>query len=121
MFVPREVITWFTALRQDADSNAEVAKQALSNLSEELAAVRADRDALKLQLSTAQNHFDWLRVRVNVLEVERAQLVEKAYGIRVPVPEVVRTPVVGPDFNSDIFSDIGDTVAKQFGLPTYDS
>ena len=119
MFVPERVIEWFTDLRNDADSNAEVAKFAIADLREELSAVRAERDSLKLQNSISQNHFDWLRVRTNQLEVERAQLLEKAYGIKTPVPEIVRTSVAPIVFNSALFEDVGEKTARELGLPVY--
>ena len=119
MFVPERVIEWFTDVRNDADSNAEVAKTAIADLREELSAVRAERDSLKLQNSISQNHFDWLRVRTNQLEVERAQLLEKAYGIKTPVPEIVRTSVAPIVFNSALFEDVGEKTARELGLPVY--
>ena len=109
MWVPASVIEWF-----------HISKQVVDSQREDLAAVRAERDILKLQLASSQNHFDWLRVRVNILEAERTQLIEKAYGIKIPVPEIVRTPVVNPlEMNNALFEDVGDDTAKTLGLPQY--
>lgn len=96
-----------------------ISKQAVDSLREDLAAVRAERDLLKLQLATATNHFDWLRIRINALETERAQLIEKAYGIKIPVPEIVRPNRSPMDMNADLFSDMGDDAAKTLGMPVY--
>lgn len=60
-------------------------------LREELAAVRAERDALKLQASIAQNNFEWARTRLNTVEFEKAALLQKAFNVNIPAPEVVRT------------------------------
>lgn len=60
-------------------------------LREDLAAVRAERDALKTQASIAQNNFEWARNRVNSLELEKAALLAKAFNVHIPVPEIVRT------------------------------
>lgn len=60
-------------------------------LREDLAATRAERDALKLASSIAQNNFEWCRARVNSLELEKAALMAKAFDVRFPVPEIVRT------------------------------
>jgi len=91
----------------------------LQLLQAEREALRVERDNLKVQLSISQNHFDWLRLRVNVLETERAQLVKLAFNIDSPVPEVVRKPDI-PDFlNSALFEDLGDQKAKELGLDTY--
>jgi len=48
---------------------------------------------------------------------------EKAYNIKVPTPELVRTPVIGAETKMEefTFEDIGDKLAKQFGYPTYDT
>ena len=110
MWVPEKFRSWF-----------EVSKEAVESQREELAAVRADRDALKLQLAVSQNNFDWLRLRVNTLEVERAQLIQKAYGFSTPIPEVTRTPVNPIELNSTLFEDVGSKMAKDLGFPDYDS
>ena len=108
MWIPSKVFDLF-----------RISKESVEDLREDLAAVRAERDLLRVQLATSQNHFDWLRTRINVLEAERAQLIEKAYGIKVPVPEIVRTPTSPMELNSDIFTDMGDENAKALGLPFY--
>ena len=96
-----------------------ISKETVDSLREDLAAVRAERDTLKIQLATSTNHFDWLRIRINTLEAERAQLIEKAYGIKIPVPELVRQNVNPLELNADLFTDIGDDAAKKLGMPVY--
>ena len=81
MWVPAGAIDWF-----------KISKESVDALREELSAIRAERDSFKTQLGVANNHFDWLRLRVNQLELERAQLLEKAAGIKTVIPEIVRTP-----------------------------
>lgn len=108
MWIPNKVFSLF-----------EISKDVVADLKEEVSALRAERDALKLQLATTQIQFDWLRVKVNGMEIERAQLLEKAYNIKVPVPEIVRTTGKTPSFNSALFEDVGDEVAKELGLPVY--
>ena len=63
-------------------------------------------------------------MQVNSLQLERTALLEKAYGIRVPAPEVVRVPYVGaaPAATDDFsFEDMGDKMAKKYGFPIFDS
>jgi len=108
MWVPREVADWF-----------KISKDSVDALREELSAIRAERDSLQTQLSISQNHFDWLRIRVNTLEIERAQLIKKAYGIDIPVPEIVRTNPNPLELNADLFTDMGEDAAKKLGLPVY--
>ena len=97
-----------------------ISKDTVDGFREELATVRTERDGLKSQLATTQANFEWIRVRVNTLEQERAQLIEKAYGIKVPVPEIVRANVIGPQFTTALFEDIGEKAAKELGLPVYE-
>ena len=96
-----------------------ISKEAVESQREELASIRLERDSLKLQLNNVQSNFNWLTTRVNVLEVERAQLIERAYGIKTIVPEIARTPQVPIQFQSDLFEDIGEVAAKALGMQTY--
>lgn len=111
MWVPSKVVDWF-----------RISKESVDALREELAAVRAERDLLKIQLTSSQNHFDWLRQRVNSLEVERAALFEKVSGVKTVVPEIVRQTSPTQDMiNSFTFEDVGEEMAKKLGLPSYDN
>ena len=121
MWVPSQVIEWFTALRKDADATADVAKEAILGFREDLAAVRAERDSLRNQLVAIQINADWLRVRFNELEKENKALLEKAYGIKLPVPEIQPSRNAQPALENFSFEDIGDDMARQLGLPTYDN
>lgn len=111
MWVPQLVIKWFDGLIKDADANRQ-----------ELASLRAERDLLKHQLAISQNQFDWLRMQVNSLQLERVALMEKAYNIKVPSPEIVRQPVIGEETRLDEFSfeDMGEKLAKKYGFQSYD-
>lgn len=111
MWMPSLVIKWFDGIIRDADANRA-----------ELSALRAERDLLKHQLAVSQNQFDWLRMQVNTLQIERTALLEKAYNIKVPAPEIVRQPVIGEENKLDefTFDDMGEQLAKKFGLPSYD-
>jgi len=90
----------------------------INRLRTEVEVLKTERDGLKVQALVNQNHFDWLRQRVNVLEAERAQYLEKLYGIKVPVPEIVRQadPRSVLQLTSDLFNDVGDDNAKNLGL-----
>lgn len=100
-----------------------VAKDTVDSQREELATLKVERDRLKSELASSRANEDWMRLRINSLEVERAQLMAKAYGINVPVPEIVRTsPNKTPmELNGALFEDIGEDAARQLGLPTYNS
>lgn len=114
MFVPKTLIDWITTVKLD-----EAPK-----LREENAALRAERDTLKLEL--AKSHFtqDWFRMQINTLQLERTALLNKAYSINVPAPELIQARVLPREDEPKIptamdFEDMGDSLAKKLGLPTY--
>jgi len=112
MWVPRAVADWF-----------KISKEYVDTIVTENAALRAENASLKHQVQTSNIQSDWLRMQVNTLQLERTALLEKAYNIKVPTPELVRTPVIGAETKMEefTFEDIGDKLAKQFGYPTYDT
>lgn len=105
MWLPKSLIELF-----------QVSKDTVDALRTDLNTVRAERDILKVQLGISQNQFSWLSQRVNILEVERAQLLQKAYGIQAPIPEIVRVPNAELDLHADLFNHIDDEMAKQYGF-----
>lgn len=112
MWISEKVVDWF-----------HISKESVDSLREELSACRAERDALRLQAATDRITADWLRTRVNALEMERASLIERAYQIKLPaVPQLARigsTPVASSEPDPDPFSfdDMGNELAKKFGFP----
>lgn len=71
--------------------------------------------------------FDWLRVRVTQLEMERAQLIENYMGVKVAVPQISPAPasVERRDRESasalaaavaPYFTDMGDEEAAKQGV-----
>src|SRR3990167_130028 len=70
----------------------KISKDSVDSIREELSAIRAERDLLKSQLTVSQTQFEWLRLRVNQLEIERAQLLAQVTGVKTAIPEIVRTP-----------------------------
>lgn len=99
----------------------EVAKDSADSIRTELAVLKVERDLLKSQLLVSQTNFDWLRVKVNQLEYEKTALIQKAYNITLPSPEIVRQPLADSAFDPKSFSfeDVGDTLAKKLGLPVW--
>ena len=121
MWINKEIIGWFTSLKTTAEQHAAVSVVALQGLQEELIKVRTERDMLQKELQVQQINSDWLRIKVNAMEVERAGLIQKAYGITLPVPEIAKK--VMPEVTDDkqfSFSDIGEDLARQLGYPSYD-
>ena len=96
----------------------EVAKETVASLREEAASLRVERDTLRDQLNKAQIMNDWFRVQVNQLQYEKTALMEKAYNIKLPTPEIVRTPVASEESKlSDFgFDHIDEETAKRLGI-----
>ena len=112
MWVPKAVADWF-----------QISKESVDALREELAATKAERDVLRNQLTFTQVNFDWLRIQTNALQMERTALMEKAYGIKIPAPEIVQSmPKNDPTFDPKQFSfeDMGEDLAKRLGFPKYE-
>jgi hypothetical protein len=123
-------------LIQAFEVQESVTGQMLSDAKRELAEARTRIDGLERALAVAQNNFEWARVRLNAVEQERAILIDRVMGVRVPVPEMSREPAAagtvatGPREAEDarsallaglglplnIFDDIGDTAAAAAGL-----
>ena len=95
----------------------QISKENVDAIRVELAQVRAEKDALIFQLALSTTNSDWMRIRINALEGERAQLLYKLYNIDVPTPEIVRKPN-SPNLSlSDMFEDPGDDEALRLGYP----
>jgi len=98
-----------------------ISRDTVDALRADSASLRAERDALQRELSTLKVNFDWLRIRVNSLELERTALLEKAYNIKLPAPELARTPAISGANSEDFsFEDMGDRLAKKYGFPVFD-
>jgi|SoiMethySBSTD1v2_1073268.scaffolds.fasta_scaffold327568_4 hypothetical protein len=101
----------------------KVSVETVQTLRTDLQTAQAEIAALKAQIQTSNITNDWLRTRVNQLELERTQLMQVAYNVKLPVPELVRPSTFKPDAPGDVFSldfdDMGDDLAKKLGLPTY--
>lgn len=90
----------------------------LAEAHQELASIRTERDMLQAQLTEEKVTADWLRVKVNQLEMERAELINKAYGIEMKAPVLQNAPKIEDPtkgFNH-IFNDIGDERAAELGI-----
>ncbi len=120
MWVPSAAITYFDRLVKVSEDNALAAQKTNATLIEELAKARAENAVLRSEGQATKVNMDWLRIRGNKLELENAALLQKAYNISLPVPELVRTPNAEFDNTQNFsFDDIGDEAARRLGLPVY--
>jgi hypothetical protein len=109
--MPKSVVAWLN-----------ISLDSVTKLREENAALKAANSQMETELVSTKVNLDWLRVQYNQVQLERAELMHKVNGIRVPVPELTRatrTPR-GPSLEEFSFEDIGDEVASKLGLPRYD-
>lgn len=84
---------------------------------EDLAACRAKCEVLERSLAHTQSSFNWLAVRVNDLENQNKALLEKAFDIKVPAPQIaVKAPPIDEMLKQFSFDDVGDEVANKLGL-----
>lgn len=92
----------------------------------ENAALRERTLGLLGQKAKDDMSLDWMRHRVNELSKINAQLLVRATGIAIPVPEIVPTR---PGTISELpavdvlpsFEDVGDTEAARLGIAHTDS
>lgn len=122
MWVPSVAIQYFDRIVATSEKNAEAAWSTVEGLRQDLAALRAENQALRSDLQSARVTGDWLRVKVNQLEMQNTALMEKAYQIKLPVaPEIVRVPTTreARPWENFSFDDIGDQAAAALGLPVY--
>ncbi len=116
MWIPSKIVSYLEQIANATQANAASAQVAISALQTKLTVAETELQSLRTELHSAKINADWLRVKVNALEMERAGLLEKAYDIKLPVPEIVRTPSKGGPFENFSFDDVGDEMAKQLGL-----
>ncbi len=111
MWLSKTALDWF-----------KISQDSLTQIREENAVLRAENKRLGEELTNVKVNLDWLRVQYNQCQLERAELMSKVNGIRVPVPELApknrapKSPLL-EEFN---FDDIGDEAASKLGLPRYD-
>lgn len=110
MWVSRAVKEWF-----------HISRQAYEDLKVKNAALEAELTALRYEKQRADLHFDWLRMKVNELELMNKALIQQAYGIALPAPELTRQAPVADPLQHFSFDDVGDEVAKKLGLNIFDS
>ena len=122
MWVPSVAISYFDRLVKAVEDNAESMQNTIQVLREELAKAHAENHMLRDDLKSTRVTGDWLRMKVNQLEMQNTALMEKAYQIKLPVaPEIVRVPRPQDTrpFENFSFEDSGDAAAAVLGLPHY--
>lgn len=95
VWVPEKLVSLF-----------EITKETVDDFKLENLKLRSENELLKTQLASNRIMTDWLRTRVNSLELEKAALMAKAFNINLPAPEIVRTErdLVGGFNLADLFA-----------------
>lgn len=96
----------------------EIAKDHVADLKTELASVKTERDFLKAENINLKVGQEWMRHKINSLEVERAALLGKAYNLTLPVPEIgAKRPTEEITLaNMSPFDHIDDDTARKLGI-----
>jgi hypothetical protein len=108
MWMPQRVVDWLN-----------ISLDSVKSLREENAVLKAKLDIFQSELTSSKINLDWLRIQYNQVQMERAELMNKVYGIKTPVPELKKDRVRPPSIEEFNFDDIGDEVAAKLGLPHY--
>lgn len=110
MWVSNAVSEWF-----------HISRQAYEDLKAENAALRAELSLLKVQAERDRINFDWMKTRTNALEMENKALLQKAYDISLPVPQLARQLPHPDPLEHFSFDDIGDELAKRLRLNQFEN
>lgn len=84
--------------------------------------LREESSVLNRTQAAFQATFDWMRVRVTQLELERNQLISKYMGVEMPTPVIHQTasPRDNPMGQLPTFQDVGDDEARKLGVNWHD-
>ena len=98
-----------------------ISRQAYQDLQDELTKHRAELVAQNRANQMLEATMNWLRHRVTQIEAERAVLIDKFMGVKIPAPEFhapkVRDPFAEHPFNEmDIFRGLSDAEALKEGV-----
>lgn len=94
---------WFPSKAFDV---LKIATESVQALREENSSLKAKLASIETELIGVKINSDWLRLQVNQLQLERTGLIEKAYSIRLPVPELQKAPRMPKDiFSQALFED----------------
>lgn len=98
--------------RERSHAVAQLLRGLLGDQATELAALRAVNGNLRSQITRLESQFEWARVRLNAVELERATFLQRLLGTAPLIPEI-QGPMPRPVASA---SSVGDAFAKGFGL-----
>lgn len=80
--------------------------------------LQQENEHLKSEIASARIMTDWLKLKVNDLEAANKALMEKAYGVKLPVPVIERAAPAAPNpykIPLALFEHIDDDTIKAVG------
>lgn len=96
-----------------------ISRKIYDDLRDSLVTAEAEERAQTGAMRTLQANFDFMTLRLNQLERERAIMIERMFGVKVPVPEIERAPnpFDAHKFNETFsFNGLDDTQAAELGI-----
>lgn len=96
----------------------EISKATVDGLREDLASARSELSAVKQELASLRTTNEWMRHKINGLEVEKAALFSKAYNVNLPAPEIIGAPrnTAQQTLATINFDHIDDDIARKLGI-----
>jgi hypothetical protein len=94
-----------------------ISSKTFVELSNARAQAEGQTHALVVQITALNTTMDWMRVRLNQVEQERADLIEKYMGVKIQVPQIepISTDTSEVLNQSVSFEDMGDDEAARQG------
>lgn len=101
-------------------------RKVYQDLQNELVKAREVANAEVVANRALKETMNWMMLRLTAMEKERAVLIERMFGVKVPVPEISAAPpdVVPNPFGANsklnelaqLFNDMGDEAAEKAGI-----
>ena len=102
-----------------------LSKRAYTDLYNEWQKCKAEGEAQSRATVGLRESNNWLMLRVTAMEKERAVLIERMFGVKIPVPEISPAPSELPNpfgqsgpLNdlANLFNDMSDEDAQRLGI-----
>jgi hypothetical protein len=94
-----------------------ISRTTYDHMREDTIKAQVEARVLSEQNRALQTTIDWLRVRVNQVEKERAQLLFNYTGVKIETPSIEAAPPSGHPLNQvPHFNDVGDKEAARLGI-----
>ena len=101
-----------------------LSRQAYQDLKDQIVQAQADAAAQRHANDVLEANMNWFRHRLTQIEAERAVLIYKVMGVKIPAPEFHKEDPIQKFMQdhkhqfteADIFRDLGDDEARKQGI-----